>query len=161
MPTKRRKITMNVSLTKETVDLLTQEAARQDRSRSWLIEWAVKKALAPEHSRPASPSPLWDLSGIPPVTCGPSSESTATETPSSRKLAESTVVHADLASATPLTNQQIADLQRIADGPRRYKAFVASVRSEQKQAKTAGSFEPVDEDELPVGMALNLKGLPE
>jgi hypothetical protein len=58
-------------------------------------------------------------------------------------------VQAEPASATPFTNQQIADLQRIADGPRRYKAFVAQVRPEQEQARTAGVFEPVDEDELP------------
>jgi hypothetical protein len=148
---KSRKVHINISLTQEALDLLGEESARQDRSRSWLIEWAVKKALAPEHSRPTgSPLSSWDLSGMPPVTSGPSSETTATH-PAEVQPSQPwpRTVQAEPASATPFTNQQIADLQRIADGPRRYKAFVAQVRPEQEQARTAGVFEPVDEDELP------------
>lgn len=130
MPTKRRKITMNISLTKETVDLLTQEAARQDRSRSWLIEWAVKKALDPSQQRPSGKPTPWDAtrtppwvppvtfgssSAVPSVPCGPSSETTSTEI----------------------------------------------VCSQERAPMESGSFEPVAKDELPVGMARNLKGLPE
>lgn len=63
---KSRKVHINISLTQEAIDLLGEEAARQDRSRSWIIEWAVKKALAPA-AKPqvaGNPVPLTDLQRI-------------------------------------------------------------------------------------------------
>lgn len=60
---KSRKVHINISLTQEALDLLGEESARQDRSRSWVIEWAVKKALAPAAKLQVAgnPPPLTDL----------------------------------------------------------------------------------------------------
>jgi predicted transcriptional regulator len=48
MKPKRRKVVMNVSLSPEVMELLATEAERQDRSRSWLIERAVKEVFGAE-----------------------------------------------------------------------------------------------------------------
>ena len=53
---KSRKVHINISLTQEALDILAAEAARQDRSRSWIIEWAVKKVFA-EKTEPATQPP--------------------------------------------------------------------------------------------------------
>ena len=61
---KSRKVHINISLTQEALDLLGEEAARQDRSRSWLIEWAVKKVFS-SSAEPVNSSLKWDRDGIP------------------------------------------------------------------------------------------------
>jgi predicted transcriptional regulator len=51
----RPKITISIAIRPELVDLLDQIGDEQDRSRSWLIEQAIRKVYQPE-DRP-SPHP--------------------------------------------------------------------------------------------------------
>ena len=113
MQQKRRKAVMNVSLSPEVMELLAQEAARHDRSRSWVIEWAVKKVFDRE-VQPADRHSRWDLDGVP-----------------SRS-------------------------RYRGPGHLEQTGYIPEGSSEERD-----SFDAVDEDELPVGMARNLKGLPE
>ena len=66
MQPKRRKVPINFTIDPDVLDMLAEEAERQDRSRSWIVEWAVKKAL-----EPAPPNPSTIPYYVPPPTFGP------------------------------------------------------------------------------------------
>jgi Ribbon-helix-helix protein, copG family len=74
MQEKRRKVPMNITIDPAVIDLISTEAERQERSRSWIIEWAVKKALdLSQQPKPAQPFYVLppSIGEIPVVTCNP------------------------------------------------------------------------------------------
>lgn len=67
MQPKPRKMSSNFTIDQELLGRLDEVAARQDRSRSWLIEQAVRQML----DQPAQPKPSTVPYYVPPPTFGP------------------------------------------------------------------------------------------
>jgi hypothetical protein len=73
MQPKRRKVSSNFMMDPELLARLDELATRQDRSRSWLIEQAVRQML----DQPAQPSPSTIPYYVPPPTFGPLPKTTS------------------------------------------------------------------------------------